>query len=220
MDTIGHLVKIIIGIIPHLVMGNGEKFIVYKYWLLRVLWLKLRLPRWSPERSIYQGKWNGLFLIFVHVMFVRAFQIHRCTTDWGRGGYKDVRVLHAVWYSSDYHTANDALSHGKRCTITRPSSSKTKTYHVTRSKPMKRQNICKGCYNIKHCEKQLPLKWRYFQERSNFRRIWFRDLRFRIWGLEIKQLKTNNFVYQWCFFFHYYLATSTTNWAQIFTGLL
>ena len=46
-----------------------------------------------------------------------------------------------------YHTAN-------RCTITRPSSSKTKTYHVTRSKPMKRHNICKGCYNIKHCEKR------------------------------------------------------------------
>ena len=31
--------------------------IVYKYWLLRVLWLKLRLPRWSPERSILE--WSG-----------------------------------------------------------------------------------------------------------------------------------------------------------------
>ena len=32
--------------------------------------------------------------------------------------------------------------------------------------------------NIKHCEKRLPLKWRSFWERSNFTRIWFRDLRF------------------------------------------
>ena len=37
----------------------------------------------------------------------------------------------------DYHTANDTLSHGRV-------SSKTKTYHVTRSKSMKRQNVCKG----------------------------------------------------------------------------
>ena len=42
----------------------------------------------------------------------------------------------------------DALSHmANRCTITRPSSSKTKTYHVTSSKPMKMQNI--GC-NLKY----------------------------------------------------------------------
>ena len=59
-----------------------------------------------------------------------------------------------------------------------------------------------------------------FRERSNFPQIWFWDLRFRIWGLEIKHLKAHNFVWQGCFFFHYYLATSTTNWAQIFTGLL
>ena len=30
----------------------------------------------------------------------------------------------------------------------------------------------------------------------------------------------NYFVWQGCFFFHYYLATSMTDWAQIFTGLL
>ena len=33
--------------------SNGERLIVYKYWLLRVLWLELWLPRWSPERSIF-----------------------------------------------------------------------------------------------------------------------------------------------------------------------
>ena len=60
----------------------------------------------------------------------------------------------------------------------------------------------------------------YFWERSNFPRIWFQDLRFRIWGLKINHLNAHNFMLQECFFFHYYLATSTTNWAQIFTGLL
>ena len=72
----------------------------------------------------------------------------------------------------------------------------------------------------KHCEKRLPLKCLSFRERSNFPRIWFRDLGFRIWGLEINHLNAHNFVWPGWFFFHYYLATSTTNWAQIFTGLL
>ena len=50
-------------------------------------------------------------------------------------------------------------------------------------------------------EKQLLLKRRSFRERSNFRRIWFRDLRFRIWGLEIKHMKAHNFVWQvFCLF--------------------
>ena len=56
------------------------------------------------------------------------------------------------------------------------------------------------------------------QERSIFHRIWLRILKFRIWVLEIKHQKAHNFVWQGCFFFHYYLATSTTDWAQIFTG--
>ena len=73
---------------------------------------------------------------------------------------------------------------------------------------------------IKHCEKRLPLQWRSFRVRSNFPPIWFQDLRFRIWGLEIKHLKAHNFVWQGCLFFLSYLATSTTDWAQIFTGLL
>ena len=55
---------------------------------------------------------------------------------------------------------------------------------------------------------------------SNFPRIWFRDLKFRTWGLKINYLNAHNFVWQGCFFFHYYLATSTTDWYQIFTGLL
>ena len=42
------------------------------------------------------------------------------------------------------------LSHCNWCTITRPPSSKTKTYRGTCSKPMKRQNICMGCYK-KNC---------------------------------------------------------------------
>ena len=37
---------------------------------------------------------------------------------------------------------------------------------------------------------------------------------------EIKHLEAHNFVWQVCFFFHSYRATSTTNWAQIFTGSL
>ena len=65
--------------------------------------------------------------------------------------------------------------------------------------------------SMKHCEKRLPLKWHRFRERSNFPRIWFRDLKFRIWGLEIKHLKAHNFVWQWCFFLYYYLATLTTD---------
>ena len=85
--------------------------------------------------------------------------------------------------------------------------------------------LCNGehCWafdSIKHCDKRLPLKWCSFRERSNFTRIWFRDIGFIIWGLEIKHLKAHNFVWQGCFFFHSYLLTSTTNWAQIFTGLL
>ena len=48
--------------------------------------------------------------------------------------------------------------------------------------------------SIKHCEKRLPLKWRCIRERSNFPRIWFRELKFRILGLEIKHLKAHNFV--------------------------
>ena len=40
------------------------------------------------------------------------------------------------------------------------------------------------------------------------------------WGLKIKHLKAHNFKWQGCFFFGYYLTTSTTNWVQIFIGLL
>ena len=58
------------------------------------------------------------------------------------------------------------------------------------------------------------------RERSNFPWVWFWDVRVRFWGLEIKHLTAHNFVWQGCFFFHYYLATWTTNWAQTFTGLL
>ena len=39
-----------------------------------------------------------------------------------------------------------------------------------------------------------------YRERSNFPRIWFRDLRIRFWGLEIKHLKAHNFLWQGCFF--------------------
>ena len=40
-----------------------------------------------------------------------------------------------------------------------------------------------------------------FRERNNFPRIWFRDLRFRIWGLKIKHLKAHSFVWQGVFSF-------------------
>ena len=59
-------------------------------------------------------------------------------------------------------------------------------------------NSLKGHYCIKHCEKWLPLKWSSFRERRHFSRIWFWDLRFRIWGLKIKHLKAHNFVWPWC----------------------
>ena len=39
-------------------------------------------------------------------------------------------------------------------------------------------------------------------------------------GLEINFLNAHNFVWQGYFFFHYYLASSMTDWAQIVTGLL
>ena len=56
---------------------------------------------------------------------------------------------------------------------------------------------------IKHCEKRLPLMWSSFRERSYFPWIWFRDLRIRFWGFEIKHLKAHNFVWQGLFFFHH-----------------
>ena len=59
-----------------------------------------------------------------------------------------------------------------------------------------------------------------FGERSNFPRIWFRNLKFGTWGLEINYLNAHNFVWQGYFFFHYYLASSMTDWAPICTGLL
>ena len=52
-----------------------------------------------------------------------------------------------------------------------------------------------------------------FEKEVIFREFGFQDLRSRIWGLDIKHLKAHNV-------FHYYLATSKTNWAQIFIGLL
>ena len=45
-----------------------------------------------------------------------------------------------------------------------------------------------------------PLKCHSFRERSNFPRIWFRDLRFRTRGLEINRLNAHNFVWQGLFF--------------------
>ena len=75
-------------------------------------------------------------------------------------------------------------------------------------------------YSIKHCEKWLPLKYSSCRERSYFPRVRFLDLRIRFWGTEIKHLKAHDFVWQGCVFFHYYLATSRTNWVQSFTGLL
>ena len=46
-----------------------------------------------------------------------------------------------------------------------------------------------------------------FSKGGHFSGIWFRDLIFRIWDLEIKHLNAHNFVWQFFFFFHYYLAT-------------
>ena len=43
---------------------------------------------------------------------------------------------------------------------------------------------------MKHCEKRLPLQWQIvFEKKSYLPRIWFRELRFRIWGIEINNLK-------------------------------
>ena len=49
--------------------------------------------------------------------------------------------------------------------------------------------------------------------------IWFRDIRIWIWGPEIKhpEIKRTTSCDK---FFKYSLATSTTNWAQFFTGRL
>ena len=59
-----------------------------------------------------------------------------------------------------------------------------------------------------------------FRVRSNFPRIWFRDLSIRFWGIEIQAIESTHFRVPKVFFFHYYLAASTTNWAHNFTGLL
>ena len=55
-----------------------------------------------------------------------------------------------------------------------------------------------------------------FEKEVILPRIWFWDLRKRFLGLEVKHLKSHNFLWQGWFFFHYYLATSTTNWAKKF----
>ena len=55
-------------------------------------------------------------------------------------------------------------------------------------------------YLVTSNEKQLPLKCQNFRERRTFPRIWFRDLRFRTWGLEINHQNAHNFVWQGCFF--------------------
>ena len=44
-----------------------------------------------------------------------------------------------------------------------------------------------------HCEKWLSLKWHSFWD---FPRIWFWDLRFKTWGLEMNHLNAHNFVWQ------------------------
>ena len=48
------------------------------------------------------------------------------------------------------------------------------------------------------CENKSTGKSRSFRVRGNFPRISFRDLRFRIWGLEIKHLKAHNLAWPWC----------------------
>ena len=55
--------------------------------------------------------------------------------------------------------------------------------------------------------------------------VFFHEFDFEISDLEFEVLKSSiwkhtTIVWQECFFFHYYLATSMTDWAQIFTGLL
>ena len=52
----------------------------------------------------------------------------------------------------------------------------------------------KTLWSLAHSEVTL------FLRNINFRRIWFRDLRFRFWGLEIKHPKAHNFVWQGFFF--------------------
>ena len=56
-----------------------------------------------------------------------------------------------------------------------------------------------------------------FEKEVIFHELDFETSDFRIWGLEIKQLKAHNFVWQGCFCLQCYLATSTPDWAQIFT---
>ena len=52
------------------------------------------------------------------------------------------------------------------------------------------------------------------------RHQWLQDLRNIFGGLDIKHVKAHKLVWQGFFFFHSYLATSMTDWARIFTGLL
>ena len=63
------------------------------------------------------------------------------------------------------------------------------------------------------------MKWRSFRE-SNliFIKFYLETSDLELWGLEIMHLKVHNSVWQGCFFFHYYLPTLMTDWAQIFKG--
>ena len=62
---------------------------------------------------------------------------------------------------------------------------------------------------------ELPLKLRSFGEKLSFHSI-------KDWpeGFFRHYIKAPKFAHHWCLIFHYSLATSMTNWAQMFTGLL
>ena len=54
-----------------------------------------------------------------------------------------------------------------------------------------------------------------FEKEVISREFDFKTSYLEFWGLEIKHLKAHDFVWQGCFFLHFYLATSNTDWAQI-----
>ena len=84
---------------------------------------------------------NRLFIILLHVTVVLRF---RCTAAQLIGFEVSKKTSGYCTTSYSRRTTTRQTMHHHRTAV----SSKTKTYHVMHSKPIKRQNIYKGCYNI------------------------------------------------------------------------
>ena len=135
----------------------NNRTIVHTFWLLRVIWLNLRLPRWSPQRGrgkLEHSRDRRGSQSFNHTMSKSSqYLFYNTTTDYLSPSY--TQHSYALFRSTDAwligfevgkktsgccpRHVTGRLLHGKRLSQGRQVSSKRYTYHVSCSKPMKRQ---------------------------------------------------------------------------------